>query len=145
MEASYTFGTQRRMSGQLSGRYGEWFNGTLTTVSASRGRIEVTPQLSLEPSVSFNWIDLPSEDLQATLALTRVNYTFSPRMFLSALVQYNSSNDSFSANARFRWEYAPGSEIFLVYTEERDTQDFERFPELSNRGLVLKVTRLLRL
>jgi hypothetical protein len=74
-----------------------------------------------------------------------VNYTFTPRMFLSTLVQYNSSSDSFSANARFRWEYAPGSEIFLVYTEERDTQDFERFPVLSNRGLVLKVTRLLRL
>jgi hypothetical protein len=66
-------------------------------------------------------------------------------MYLSTLVQYNSGNDSFSANARFRWEWAPGSEIFVVYTEERGTFDFERFGELSNRGLVLKVTRLLRL
>ena len=66
-------------------------------------------------------------------------------MFFSGLVQYNSSNDSFSANARLRWEYSPGSEIFLVYTEERDTYDFKRFPVLSNRGLVFKMTKLLRL
>ena len=145
VEASYTFGPQRIFSGSLQARYGGWFDGDLTSVGFSRGRIEVTPRLSLEPSVSLNWIDVPNDRFSTTLALTRVNYTFTPRMFLSALVQYNSSNDSFSANARFRWEYAPGSEIFLVYTEERDTFDFERFPELSNRGLVLKVTRLLRL
>jgi hypothetical protein len=144
-QASYTFGPQRFFSGNVSARYGEWFNGNLTSVGFSRGRVELTPQLSLEPSLSFNWIDVPGDRSTAALAVTRVNYTFTPRMFLSTLVQYNSSSDSFSANARFRWEYAPGSEVFLVYTEERDTQDFERFPVLSNRGLVLKVTRLLRL
>ena len=110
----------------------------------SRGRVEVTPQLSLEPSVSYNRVDLPGQSYNTTLAVTRVNFTFTPRMFVSALVQYNSSNESFSANARLRWEYAPGSEIFVVYTEERDTADFERFPALSNSGLVVKVTRLLR-
>jgi hypothetical protein len=145
LQASYTFGPQRIFSGSLQVRYGGWFNGELTSVGFNRGRIEVTPQLSLEPSVSLNWIDVPGDRFNTTLAVTRVSYTFTPRMFWSALLQYNSSNDSFSANTRFRWEYAPGSEIFLVYTEQRDTFDFERFPELSNRGLVLKVTRLLRL
>ncbi|MDH3205952.1 MAG: DUF5916 domain-containing protein [Gemmatimonadota bacterium] len=145
VQASYTFGPQRFFSGNVSARFGEWFNGHLTAVGFSRGRIGLHPQLSVEPSLSFNRVELPTESFDTWLAVTRVNYTFSPRMFLSALVQYNSSNDSFSANARFRWEWAPGSEIFLVYTEERDTYDFERFPVLQNRGLVLKVTRLLRL
>ena len=143
-QASYSFGPQRFLSGNVSARYGTFYDGHLASAGISRGRIVVIPQLSLEPSVSYNWVDLPSETYNTTLAVTRVNFTFTPRMFLSALVQYNSSNDSFSANARLRWEYAPGSEIFLVYTEERDTSDFERFPVLSDRGLVLKVTRLLR-
>ena len=90
-------------------------------------------------------MELPGLDFSTTIAVTRVNYTFSPRMFLSALVQYNSASNRISANARLRWEYRPGSEIFLVYTEERDTLDFERFPMLSNRGLVIKATSLLRL
>ena len=79
------------------------------------------------------------------MASTRVSYSFSPRMFLSGLVQYSTNSDTFSTNLRLRWEYAPGSEIFIVYTEERDTDVFDRFSELSNRGLVIKVNRLFRL
>jgi hypothetical protein len=144
-DASYSFGPQRFFSGSVSGRYGTFYGGHLASAGMNRGRVEVLRQLSLEPSVSFNWVRLPGQSFNTVLAVTRVNFTFTPRMFLSGLVQYNSSADSFSANLRLRWEYRPGSEIFLVYTEERDTYDFERFPVLSNRGLVLKVTSLLRL
>jgi hypothetical protein len=143
-DASFTFGPQRFFSGTLSLRHGDFYDGRLTSAGFNRGRIEVLRQLSVEPSVSFNWVRLPGQSFNTALAATRVSYTFSPRMFLSALVQYNSSADSFSANARLRWEYAPGSEIFLVFTEERDTYDWERFPQLVNRGLVIKATRLLR-
>jgi hypothetical protein len=144
-EASYSFGPQRFFSGSLSGRYGGFYDGDLYSVGFSRGRIEVFPQLSLEPSVSQNWVRLPGQEFETLLASTRVTYTFTPRMFFSALVQYNSASDRFSANARLRWEYRPGSELFLVYTEERDTFDFERFPALQSRGLVIKATSLLRL
>ncbi len=79
------------------------------------------------------------------VARARVNYSFSPRMFISGLVQYNSQSDSFSSNFRLRWEWAPGSEIFLVYTEDRDTDVLDRWSQLSNRAFVIKVNRLLRL
>jgi hypothetical protein len=64
-------------------------------------------------------------------------------MFVSTLVQYNSGNNSLSANVRFRWEYRPGSEFFVVYNEERDTR-LTGFPDLANRALILKVNRLFR-
>jgi hypothetical protein len=144
-DGSFTFGPQRFFSGTISARYGGYYDGDLTSIGFNRGRVEIFPQLSLEPSLSWNRVELPGLDFSTTIAVTRVNYTFSPRMFLSALVQYNSASDRISANARLRWEYRPGSEIFLVYTEERDTFDFERFPMLSNRGLVIKATSLLRL
>ena len=44
-----------------------------------------------------------------------------PLMFVSALMQYNSGINAVSTNARFRWEYRPGSELFVVYNEERNT------------------------
>ena len=67
-------------------------------------------------------------------------------MFVSGLAQYNSSGDSLSANIRFRWEYTPGSELIVVYTEDRDTDSFvpDRFSELRNRGFVVKINRLFR-
>ena len=67
----------------------------------------------------------------------------SPRLFLSGLVQYNSRSDALSGNFRLRWEWAPGSELFLAYTEERFTETLDRWGVLQNRGLVIKVNRLL--
>jgi hypothetical protein len=46
-------------------------------------------------------------------------------------------------NLRFRWEYQPGSELFVVYTEGRDTFVPGRV-SLETRGLVVKVNRLFR-
>ena len=64
---------------------------------------------------------------------------------MSALVQYNTESDTFGANVRLRWEWAPGSELFIVYTEDRDADVLDRWSELSARALVIKVNHLLRL
>ena len=54
-----------------------------------------------------------------------------------------SSIHAVIANVRFRWEYRPGSELFVVYNDERDT--FARaFPGLMNRAFIVKVNRLFR-
>ena len=72
-------------------------------------------------------------------------YTFTARMFLSALVQYNSAVDQMGTNVRFRWEYSPGSELFVVYNDQRDTTLRPgRLPLLENRAFIVKLTRLLR-
>lgn len=63
-------------------------------------------------------------------------------MFFSGLLQYNSSNDTLSSNLRLRWEYQAGSELFVVYTDERDTE-MRGFPRLENRAFVVKINRLL--
>ena len=60
-------------------------------------------------------------------------------------MQYNTASDSFSTNVRLRWEWAPGSELFIVYTEDRDADTLDRWSELSARALVIKVNRLFRL
>ena len=145
--ASYRFGAQRPVSGQITFGFGEFWSGDRTSLSMSRGRVEVTPQLSVEPSVTFNWVDLPEGKFNTQLARTRFTYTVTPRMFVSGLVQYSSTGDSFSTNFRFRWEYSPGSELFIVYSEDRDTDPLmpDRFTELRNRGLVIKMNRLFRL
>ena len=105
---------------------------------------QVTPRLSLEPSVSFNWLDLPQGRFSTELVTTRTTYSLSPLMFVSALLQYNSSNASLGANLRLRWEYQPGSELFVVYNEARDTLRPGR-PELRDRALIIKINWLFRL
>ena len=115
----------------------------------SGGRISILPQLSMEPTVSLTRFDLRGGSYTARLFRTRADYGFSPLMFASALVQYNSADRAVSSNLRFRWEYRPGSELFLVYTDERDATE-DRFVTpttvrgLKNRAFVIKINRLLR-
>ena len=145
-EVSYSFGAQRRASGTVLFSAGRFWSGDIRTVEFTRGRVEVIPELSIEPSVSLNWVDLPEGSFSTELIRARVSYTFNPRMFFSALLQYNSSNDIVGTNLRLRWEYMPGSELFVVYTEDRDANPLmpDRYTELRNRGFVVKVNRLFR-
>ena len=146
---TYEFGRQRKMSGRVSYQHGSFFSGDKTTVDfglgggSGRGRLEITPQFSFEPGMSINWVDLVEGQFTTTLVTTRTTYTFTPLMFFSGLIQYNSGNETVGANLRFRWEYRPGSELFVVYNEQRDTLT-PRFPGLENRAFIVKVNRLFR-
>ena len=141
--AVYALGQQRSTSGGLTFDRGQFFGGEWTSVGYFRGRVNLSPQLSVEPSLSFNWIDLPQGSFTTELLAARTTYTLTPRMFVAALLQYNSGADSLGTNIRLRWEYQPGSELFVVYTDERDTLT-PRFPGLENRAFVVKFNRLFR-
>ncbi len=67
-----------------------------------------------------------------------------PRMFVSGIVQYNSAGTSVGSNVRLRWEYAPGSELFVVYTDDYDTDARPNIVPLRNRAFVVKINRLFR-
>ncbi|MGE0392097.1 MAG: DUF5916 domain-containing protein [Vicinamibacterales bacterium] len=141
--AAYSFGAQRKISGNVSLERGAFYNGHRTVFGVSGSRVEVTPRLSLQPTASVNDVQLAQGSFRATLVGSRITYTVTPLMFVSALVQYNSSNNSFSTNTRLRWEYLPGSELFVVFNEQRDTLGTGA-PDLVGRSLVFKLNRLLR-
>ena len=144
---SYMLGAQHKTSGGVAFTAGSFWSGTIRKLEYTQGRVNVSNQFSVEPTISFNDVELPEGDFTSTLVSTRLNYAFTPRMFFGGLVQYNSGNDLISYNLRLRWEYSPGSELFVVYTEERDVEMLgpRRTRELHNRGFVVKLNRLFRL
>ena len=143
VRARVTFGQQRPISGSVIAEHGTFFSGQKTGLTLSRGRLAFTPQFAVEPLYSVNWVNLVEGAFTTQLAGSRLIYTVSPRMFTSALLQYNSTSNTIAANIRLRWEYLPGSELFVVYNEHRDTMG-HRFPELENRALIIKINRLFR-
>ena len=62
---------------------------------------------------------------------------------MGSLVQCNSCTRTLGSSVRFRWEYIPGSELFLVYSDGRDTS-LPGAPKLANRSIAMKITRGLR-
>jgi hypothetical protein len=147
MLMSYSMGQQRRFSGTIGGQFGEYYNGTIKALTFSQGRYAILKQFSVEPRMSITRVDLPTSAFTTKQIGARTDYGFSPRMFASALLQYSSADHTFSSNVRFRWEYRPGSEFFVVWTDEQDTSPLE--PQrgsiaLRNRAFVVKMTRLFR-
>jgi hypothetical protein len=142
VRGTFQLGNQHKLSGTFTLARGSFWGGTKTE-AGYRGRLELSHRFYMEPGISFNAVTLPVGDFTAKLISTRATFTFTPRIFTSALVQYNSSSNALTGNYRFRWEYRPGSDLFVVYSDGRDTT-VRGYPELMNRTFVIKATRLFR-
>jgi hypothetical protein len=140
---TYELGQQRRVSGQLSVATGTFYDGHKKEANFTSGRITLSSRVSIEPGVTMNWIDLPQGTFTNRLMIARGIFTPSPRMLISSLVQFNASDQTVTSSVRLRWEYVPGSELFVVYSDGRDTSDV-LMRGLVNRSAAIKLTRLLR-
>ena len=143
VNASYTLAQHRRLSGRVAATRGSFYDGTRTTADYS-GRLGLSPHIAVEPSLTLNWVRLTYGDFTARLLGTRIVVAPTARLGFSGLVQYNPTLHSLTASARMRWEYSPGSELFVVYSDGRDT-GARGYPAIQNRSFAIKATRLFRL
>lgn len=136
-------GQQHALSGTVSFDAGQFYDGTKRTVSMN-ARYGFSRQLGVEPNISLNWVERAGSSAVVKGTGARTTFTMTPRMVVAALVQYASATNAVSTNLRFRWEYQPGSELFVVYTDGHDTLAANGTPSLQSRGVVVKMNRLLR-
>jgi hypothetical protein len=141
--SAYTFGQQHVFSGQVSASFGSFYKGTRRSLGFGNGYLAVTRRVAFEPGLTLNWVDLPYGTFTARLITNRTIVTPTPRMLISSLMQYNAAAHSLTASVRLNWEYQPGSQLFVVYSDGRDTLG-SGLPVLLNRSFAVKITRLLR-
>ncbi|MBI4443169.1 MAG: carbohydrate binding family 9 domain-containing protein [Acidobacteria bacterium] len=117
---------------------GSFFSGDITTWEST---------LTFRPNYRFSWVnqftrnrvELPQGNFTTTLWRSRFNYYFNTRMFLSALIQYNSDRRLVSSNIRFNFIHRPLSDLFLVYNEEREVSGVRRL----DRAISIKYTHMI--
>jgi hypothetical protein len=70
-------------------------------------------------SVNYNNFDLPvpGGDFSVMLTQLRLSYSFTPKILVDALVQYNDNDDVFGTNLRFSWLRSANTGLFIVYNE----------------------------
>lgn len=141
VSASYSLANQHVVAGRFTVSSGALYNGTRREASYS-GRVALAAQFAIEPSVSLAWVDLPYGKFSARLVASRFTYTPTARLFVSSLVQFNADARTLASSIRFKWEYTPGSDLFVVYSDGRDTAALG--PSLLNRSIAVKATRLMR-
>ena len=111
-------------------------------------RVQMGPEVSMRTGQTFNaqlsWsrndIDLPGGAFVANLGTVRLNYSFTTRMFVQALVQYNDRADLWTSNIRFALLSDANTGLFIVYN---DTQGLgEVRPTGAGRTLTIKYSQL---
>src|SRR5687768_2905857 len=106
-------------------------------------RIRVGDVFSTELSLDRNDIDLAGGQFVTNLARARMSYSFSPRVFVQSLVQYNDRADVWSSNFRFGWLQQANTGLFVVYTDSHDLDERSFVPPTgTNRSLILKISRM---
>jgi hypothetical protein len=117
-----------------------FFDGDRTDWDARLGA-RVTSQLSTEARYSRNDVSLPAGAFDVNLGSLRIDYAFSPTTSVRAITQYNSSTHQWSASARFRFTYRPGSDFYIAYDDVR--RDAPGLPEFRDHRLIVKLTYLV--
>jgi hypothetical protein len=124
-------------------RISRFYGGDLLNVG---GVVNVAPapQVAFALGLNRNRVEIPSGDFTANLLSLRAAYSFSTRLTTNLLVQYNSLDEAFTTNFRLNFIHRPGSDLFLVFTEERGDKDLQDTWRLTDRAMVVKFTYLKR-
>lgn len=117
---------------------GRFYDGTKQSYYAGTG-VRMSANLNASLSLLRNEITLRHGAYNTDLITGRVNYAFSTRAFLNALLQYNTDVQEWSSNIRFDIIHHPLSDLFLVYNDHRDTVT----GWLKDRSIAAKMTYML--
>jgi hypothetical protein len=123
-------------------QYQSIYDGHITTIG---GSLTLTPTANLAASVGYihNRVDVPAGAFNADIGSLRLTLAFTTQLTVNALLQYNGRDDELSSNIRFNFIHTPGSDLFVVFNEQRGTP--ESLWDLHTRSAVAKVTYLARL
>jgi hypothetical protein len=121
----------------------DFYGGTRKQISAAAG-VRASSRLSTEVQFNRNDVTMPWGDFLVNLTTLRVDYTFSPRMTIRSLTQYNSATREVSNNIRYNLIHRPGSDLYVVYNELRQTGMPADVFAQKDRQLVIKVNYLLQ-
>lgn len=115
--------------------YGSYFVGNKLSAAADIS-YRLQPFAIFTMSFTHDRIYLPylEEEVELNLISPRIEFTFSKSLFLTTFWQYNSQAKNINFNGRLQWRFKPMSDLFIVYSDNYNNNDFS----IKNRAIVLK-------
>ena len=114
--------SSKRLMINLDAYAGGFYDGNRFTVGLEPvWNIGSSLQLSL--AYEYNHVKFPerNQDFTGNIARFRTQIMFTTALSVSAFVQYNSVENNFSSNVRFRYNPREGNDFYIVFNEERNT------------------------
>ena len=126
---------------------GQFYDGSRFSVGVNPAWNPIS-RLELGLDYQFNQIRFSDRGLKEDLhvARVRIQTAYDAHLSLSTFLQYVSSGDAASVNARVRYNFREGRDLWLVYNETVNTDRGGLIPEppfSQSRALMLKYTHAL--
>lgn len=131
--------------GTLTASTGSFYDGWRTSLMFEP-QWRVSPHLTLGSEYELNVIRFAdrNESIDAHLVRLRIDAALDNHLSANLLTQYNSADDDASINARFRYHFSEGNDLWLVYNEgfntDRDVFMGPRLPLSQSRAFLVKYT-----
>lgn len=143
-EARYEMPEGGLFRGQVEVGAGTFYDGTRYSIGFDP-TWNVNRFIELSGDYEFTHLEFPDRDQKASIHLlgVRSQIGLNTKLSLNAFVQYNTAADIVASNVRFRYNMAEGNDLWIVYTENLNTDRFRESPALPisrNRTLLLKYT-----
>jgi hypothetical protein len=144
-EWMFTYNTSpgKKLFQRVTFQPNQFYGGTRRSFSYGVGA-RATSQLSAELNYNRNDVKMPWGNFLVNLTSLRVDYTFSPKMTIRSLTQYNTGTHEISNNIRFNLIHRPGSDLFIVYNDLRQTGLPADVFLQKDRQLVVKMNYLIQ-
>jgi hypothetical protein len=136
---AYSTDKSQVVSGSYNLEKGGFYGGDRTTNSFG-ATVTLKPRLTASVNINSNHLVLSATDVYVNLVGVQAVYSFSPRMFVNAFVQYNKDTNTTLTNVRFNFTHHPLSDFTIVYNENVSYDG--RTGEW--RAVILKFTQLLQ-
>jgi hypothetical protein len=149
LQLALQMATGRRLRSSLDARAGTYFDGTRAQVIVAP-TWNVSRNLEIGGDYQLTMLRFAERDQYADIHLARLRLraALNARASGNVLVQYNSTTDRLAVNFRLRYNFAEGTDLWLVYDEALATDRLEnaagvREPFSASRTLILKYTHTL--
>ena len=138
----YTQAIDRLMRAGIEVETGSFYDGHLSSVSLSPSwYVSRYFQVNLQYVYNKGAFSDRNQDLNFHIARLRIGTALDRKLSLNGLFQYNGAQDLFSLNARLRYNFREGQDLWIVfnsgYNTERDRL-IPVLPQVDSRSLLLK-------
>ncbi len=100
---------------------GQWVLGTFWSGHADEVNLTLTfkipPRFTISVSANQTFASMPQRNFVARVFSSQANYTASPYLSFSNLIQYDNVSRNLGWQSRARWILRPGNDVFFVFTQ----------------------------
>jgi hypothetical protein len=136
--SGFSFKTDPRKKLIMDGgaKYGGFYNGDRSSGNISLS-YRVQPWGIFSLAANADIINNNKFNTRSDIYLIgpKIELSFTRSLFLTAFFQYNTQIENFNINTRLQWRFKPMSDLYIVYTDNYNSVNFNA----KNKALVLKL------